>query len=104
MAIECARARPVSKPWGVVDLQPWSKAGRHDQAIGEVWYERSDEPACEPSLRVKLLFTSQPLSIQVHPNDSYAQSMGLSSGKSEAWYILSAAPGAEVALGLKQRL
>jgi len=104
MAIERARVRPVSKPWGVVDLQPWSNAGRHDQATGEVWYERSDEAASVASLRLKLLFTSQPLSIQVHPNDSHAQSMGLSSGKSEAWYILSAAPGAKVALGLKQRL
>ena len=34
----------------------------------------------------------------------YAQSMGLPNGKTEAWYVLSAAPGAKVALGLKQRL
>jgi mannose-6-phosphate isomerase len=53
---------------------------------------------------LKLLFTSQPLSIQVHPDDAYAQSIGLQSGKTEAWYILNAAPGAQVALGLKQRL
>ena len=72
--------------------------------IGEIWFERRNEAACVPSLRLKLLFTSQPLSIQVHPNDAHAQSMGLSSGKDEAWYILRAAPGAKVALGLKQRL
>ena len=34
----------------------------------------------------------------------YAQSMGLPNGKTEAWYVLSAAPGAKIALGLKQRL
>jgi mannose-6-phosphate isomerase len=51
-----------------------------------------------------LLFTSQPLSIQVHPDDAYAQSIGLAHGKTEAWYILSAAPGARIALGLKKQL
>jgi mannose-6-phosphate isomerase len=51
-----------------------------------------------------LLFTSQPLSIQVQPDDAYAQTIGLRNGKTEAWYILSAAPEAKVALGLKHRL
>ena len=73
-------------------------------SIGEIWYERPGKPASDPSLLLKLLFTSQPLSIQVHPDDAYAQSMGLPNGKTEAWYVLSAAPGAKVALGLKQRL
>jgi mannose-6-phosphate isomerase len=50
------------------------------------------------------LFTSQPLSIQVHPDDAYARSIGLQNGKAEAWYVLSATPEAKVALGLKQRL
>jgi mannose-6-phosphate isomerase len=104
MAIEHALARLVPKPWGVLDLQPWSTNDHHGQVIGEVWYERRNEVACVPSLRLKLLFTSQPLSIQVHPNDTDAQSMGLLSGKNEAWYILRAARGAKVALGLKQRL
>ena len=45
--------------------------------IGEIWYERPDKPATTPSLLLKLLFTSEPLSIQVHPDDAYAQSMGL---------------------------
>jgi mannose-6-phosphate isomerase len=53
---------------------------------------------------LKLLFTSQPLSIQVHPDDAYAQSIGLRNGKTEAWYVLSATPDAKVALGLKRRL
>src|SRR5208283_836221 len=57
-----------------------------------------------PSLLLKLLFTSQPLSIQVHPNDVFARSMGLPNGKTEAWYILSAARDAKVALGLSRRL
>ena len=50
-----------------------------------------------------MLLTRQPLSIQVHPDDAYAQSIGLPNGKTEAWYVVSAAPGAKVALGLTQQ-
>ena len=78
---------------------------RHDgNAIGEIWYERPDEAAVDPSLLLKLLFTSQPLSIQVHPDDAFAHSMGLQNGKTEAWYVLSAVPEAQVALGLRRHL
>jgi mannose-6-phosphate isomerase len=102
MAIEHARVHALPKPWGHVDLRPWSSAPQDGGAIGEIWYERSG--AAHPSLLLKLLFTSQPLSIQVHPDDAYAQSIGLPNGKTEAWYVLSAAPDAKVALGLKRRL
>lgn len=102
--IEHARAHVLPKPWGVADLGSWSGARHDGQAIGEIWYERSGKAATEPSLLLKLLFTSEPLSIQVHPDDLFARSIGLQRGKIEAWYILSAAPDAKVALGLKQRL
>jgi mannose-6-phosphate isomerase len=104
MAIERARVQAVQKPWGVADLRPWSRTDHGGGLIGEVWYERSGAGASEPSLLLKLLFTSQPLSIQVHPDDAYAQSIGLARGKAEAWYVLSAAPGSRIALGLKMRL
>src|SRR6188474_2581878 len=101
MTIEHAHAHSLPKPWGIVDPRPWSSAGDGANTIGEIWYERSGSAAVAPSLLLKLLFTSQPLSIQVHPDDAYAQSIGLPNGKTEAWYVLSAAPGAQVALGLK---
>jgi mannose-6-phosphate isomerase len=104
MTIEHAHAHSLSKPWGVVDLRPWSDAGDDANTIGEVWYERSNLTAIPPSLLLKLLFTNQPLSIQVHPDDAYARSIGLPNGKTEAWYVLSAAPDAKIALGLKRRL
>jgi len=104
MTFEHAIAHSVPKPWGVVDPRPWSSAGRSDNTIGEIWYERSGSAAVAPSLLLKLLLTNQPLSIQVHPGDAYAQSIGLPNGKTEAWYVLSAAPEAKVALGLKRRL
>ena len=104
MTIEHARAHALPKPWGVDDLRPWNKASHDGNAIGEIWYERTEKSLPDPSLLMKLLFTSQPLSIQVHPDDAFAHSIGLPRGKSEVWYILSATPEAKVALGLKQRM
>ncbi len=104
MTIEHARAQTLPKPWGLVDPRPWSKTRRDGQPTGEIWYERAEPAAAAPALLLKLLFTSQPLSIQVHPDDAYAQSIGQPNGKTEAWYVLHAAPDARVALGLKRRL
>ena len=55
-------------------------------------------------LLLKFLDTRQPLSVQVHPDDSYALSHEGKLGKSEAWYILDAAPGAELVYGINTRL
>ena len=104
MTIERARPHTVSKTWGVADPRPWSDARQDDGPIGEIWYERPGDATPNSSLLLKLLFTSQPLSIQVHPDDASAHAMGLPNGKTEAWYVLSATPDAKVALGLKQRL
>ena len=104
MTIEHAHAHSLPKPWGIVDPRPWSSAGDGANTIGEIWYERSDSAAVPPSLLLKLLFTSQPLSIQVHPDDAYAQSTGLPNGKTEAWHILDAALEAKVGLGMKRRV
>ena len=104
MAIEHASVQVARKPWGVVDLHPWSSMALSCDPVGELWFERLDKNAPAPALLLKILFTSEPLSIQVHPDDKFARSIGLPNGKTEAWYILSAAPNARVAIGLKQRL
>ena len=104
MTIELASTRAVEKTWGRTDLRPWSEAGRADGKTGEIWYERRDPAAHEPSLLLKLLFTSEPLSVQVHPGDAFAHSIGEPRGKSEAWYVMSAEPGGRIALGLDRRL
>ncbi len=55
-------------------------------------------------LLVKFLFTSEKLSVQVHPDDEYASKNEASAGgrgKTEMWYALRAESGAEVLLGLK---
>jgi mannose-6-phosphate isomerase len=104
MAIEHAAVQVVRKPWGVADLRPWSGIDGSCDAIGELWYHRVDKNAPIPALLLKLLFTSEPLSIQVHPDDEFARSIGLPNGKTEAWYILAALPDARIAVGLKRHL
>jgi mannose-6-phosphate isomerase len=104
MAIEHASVQVARKPWGVADLHPWSGIDGAGDAVGELWFQRVDKTAPDPSLLLKLLFTSEPLSIQVHPDDAFARSIGLPNGKTEAWYILAATPDAQVALGLKRYL
>ncbi len=104
MTIEPARIEVVDKPWGSNDLRPWSAVHHNDMAIGELWFQRAVEGEPAPALLLKMLFTEEPLSIQVHPDDGFARSIGLNNGKTEAWVILAAKPGAEVAVGLKQRL
>ena len=104
MAIEVAQSRELQKPWGMTDLRPWSDTDHAGRPIGEICYERSGSAVSVPALLLKVLLTSQPLSIQVHPDDAFAQSIGLPNGKSEAWYVLSARPGAAVAVGLNQSL
>lgn len=91
--------RQVEKPWGRTELPEMfgSTGGRR---VGEIWFtDERDLP-----LLVKYIFTSERLSIQVHPNDEQAHARELPSGKEECWYILDAEPGAALGLGLKQKL
>jgi mannose-6-phosphate isomerase len=60
------------------------------------------EGGAEFPLLVKLLFPSDKLSVQVHPDDAQAQAMGQARGKTECWYVLEAAAGATIALGLRE--
>jgi mannose-6-phosphate isomerase len=104
MAIEHAAVQVVRKPWGVADLHPWSGIDGSGDAVGELWFRRLDKDAPTPALLLKLLFTREPLSIQVHPDDAFARSIGLPNGKTEAWYVLAALPDARIAVGLKRHL
>jgi mannose-6-phosphate isomerase len=88
----------VEKPWGRRDV-PAAFGDVEGKQIGEVWYETADNAALP--LLVKWLFTSQKLSIQVHPNDAQAAERGMKSGKEECWYIVDAEPEAVLGIGTK---
>ncbi|MET0371048.1 MAG: class I mannose-6-phosphate isomerase [Sphingobium sp.] len=99
MRIEKLSPRLVAKPWGRTSLPPIFDATQGDR-IGEVWYEGHDQQAAP--LLVKYIFTSEKLSIQVHPNDAQAGALGQPRGKSECWYILDCEPGAVLGIGLQE--
>lgn len=93
--------RVVEKPWGRTDL-PLDFGRTSDSPIGEVWFEHPE--AQDLPLLVKYIFTSEKLSVQVHPNDAQARERGLARGKNECWYILDSEPGATLGLGLKSEV
>lgn len=101
MTARCLSTKYVEKPWGRDTLSALFPAG-DDRRIGEVWF---DGPEGEhPPLLIKYIFTSERLSIQVHPNDEQGRARGLPGGKSECWLILEAEPGATLGMGTLQPL
>jgi len=93
--------RRVEKPWGRRKLWPgFADPAPGAAPIGEIWFQTPGEG--DPALLVKYLFTSEHLSVQVHPDDEAARRAGYPRGKDEAWLILAAEPGATVALGTKR--
>jgi mannose-6-phosphate isomerase len=53
-------------------------------------------------LLVKLIDAADELSVQVHPDDTYARKTANSPGKTEMWYIVDAEPGATLIMGLAE--
>jgi mannose-6-phosphate isomerase len=86
----------VEKPWGRTNI-PADFGDFGGRRIGEIWFTRPDGDAAP---LVKFLFTSERLSIQVHPDDAAAQTAGYPHGKEECWLVLDAEPGAELGAGL----
>ncbi len=126
------RAIAKEKVWGGRNLGRWlGKTFPAEQLIGETWEAwdgcviengahrgatlgqliESDAMAILGSAapRLPLLFkfidAQADLSVQVHPNDAQAQQIeNYPFGKTEAWYILHAEPGATLIHGFKDRV
>lgn len=89
----------IEKPWGRTELPPMFRS-EPAQRIGEIWF-CGDQSL---PLLAKYLFTSEKLSVQVHPNDDQARERGLPRGKTECWYVLEAEADATIGLGLRGQL
>ncbi len=50
---------------------------------------------------IKLIDAAKPLSVQVHPDDAYAQRVEGEPGKTEMWYVVDAEPGAKLYYGFQ---
>jgi mannose-6-phosphate isomerase len=116
--------------WGRKSLAPYFTSSPDKERIGEVWFTFKDNPTslgkplgelltADPGvlgsavndnfpnvcpLLVKLIFTTERLSVQVHPDDEYAHEHHNCLGKTEAWYVIEAQPEGEVAIGFKEPL
>jgi mannose-6-phosphate isomerase len=89
----------IEKPWGRTRLPPMFTPPPGAR-VGEIWFEADRSLP----LLVKYLFTSEKLSVQVHPDDEQARDHGLPRGKAECWYVLDADADAKIGLGLKHPL
>jgi mannose-6-phosphate isomerase len=84
------KEKSYPKIWGSTQLEPWYP--NSSEKIGEIWF--TGEPL--PPLLAKFLFTTEPLSVQVHP--------GGDTGKTEMWHILRVEPGASLAAGFREEI
>lgn len=101
MAVTKLIEKRVEKPWGRRDLPDmFGGAYGGGEPLGEIWFQHPE--ARDVDLLVKYLFTSEKLSIQVHPDDEAAVRAGHKRGKDEAWLILRAEPGATIGIGLRE--
>jgi mannose-6-phosphate isomerase len=93
--------REVEKPWGR-DALPQPFPAPDGKRIGEIWFE---PPAALPQLLVKYIFTSEALSVQVHPSNAETLRKGLGKqGKEECWLIVDAEPEAVLGIGFSEPL
>ena len=69
--------------------------------LGKENYERFGD---EFPLLIKFIDAHQNLSIQVHPDEETARRHGKGHGKSEMWYVLKSASGAQIFNGLRQHI
>lgn len=90
--------RMVEKVWGR-DMLPAPFAAPSGERIGEIWFEPPPEV---PQVLVKYLFTSEKLSVQVHPSDDTA--IAGEAGKEECWLVLDAEDDARLAIGFTREV
>ena len=94
--MERLATRIVEKPWGRRGID--ARFGVDpDRQIGEIWFEPPEGRQLD--VMAKYLFTTERLSIQVHPDDSTARQRGYPRGKDECWIVLDVADDAELGIG-----
>jgi mannose-6-phosphate isomerase len=104
-------SEPIGEAW-LTGHQCMVETGEHTgRQLGDIAAQHGDallgdatfgDPALKDyPLLLKILFPHDKLSVQVHPDDAIAHSMGEPRGKTECWYVLEASPGASVDLGLR---
>jgi mannose-6-phosphate isomerase len=108
------RPERLGETWQVYDENPIMNGPLQGRTLADVTREygaalvgtrTTERYGADFPLLAKFIDAGDRLSIQVHPDDAYAHSREAATGfhgKTEAWYILHATPGAEVTYGLAQ--
>ena len=89
------------KPWGQIGIPHLDKP-EENRRIGEVSF--SHPRGEELPVMIKYLYTTERLSIQVHPDNEQARARGHACGKDEMWIVLDAKPDSTIGLGLKREV
>jgi mannose-6-phosphate isomerase len=103
---------PVGEVWLTGKECRFTEGRFAGRTLGEAWREMPKEwrgsrlvGEREFPILTKFLFPELSLSIQVHPDDSYAAKNEIAAGgrgKTEVWYVVAAEPHAEVMVGLEE--
>jgi len=103
---------PIGEAWLTGNECRFATGEFAGRTLGEVWPDLSEEwtgtrlrGLSRIPLLIKFLFPEDKLSIQVHPDDAYAEKHEAAAGavgKTEMWYVVAAREGARLLVGLRQ--
>jgi mannose-6-phosphate isomerase len=102
---------PIGEGWLTGNECRFANGEFAGRTLGEVWPGLSEEwtgtrlrRLPRIPLLIKFLFPEDKLSVQVHPDDGYAEKHEAAAGglgKTEMWYVVAAREGAELLVGLR---
>lgn len=101
--------RPYGESWEMHDTVTVVNGPLSGQSLGSLLAQYgaaligpNHDPAAGLPLLAKFLDAADWLSVQVHPDDEQARELeGDPRGKTEAWYIVAAQPGAQLVVGIR---
>ena len=102
---------PTGEAWLTGNECRFANGDFAGRTLGEAWPELPEEWTGTRlrgleriPLLAKFIFPEEKLSVQVHPDDTYAErheTAAGGTGKTEMWYVVTAREGAEVRVGLR---
>ena len=100
---------PYGESWEMHDTAVVANGALAGRTLGDLLGEYGhdllgpdNDPAEGFPLLAKLIDANDWLSVQLHPDDAQARRLeGQPRGKTEAWYVIAAEPGAKLVLGLQ---
>ncbi|MBZ0299459.1 MAG: class I mannose-6-phosphate isomerase [Anaerolineae bacterium] len=102
-------AEPYGESWEMHDTATVAEGPLAGRTLADLLSEYGHDlvgPGNDPAdgfpLLAKMLDANEWLSVQLHPDDAQARTLeGQPRGKTEAWYVIEAEPGARLVIGLE---